>query len=117
MKIDEKKPPRAFQIGAKKIIQIEHMADIKLETNEQITFVTDLGSEIDVVKKEWGHYMTPSINKRLKTFGLETFLVQNSRGNVFVMTVEPQSMEKFKVYLDFTEQKIIFNLSDIYCAT
>lgn len=117
MNIDEKSPPRTFEIGAKEKITISHMANIELESNEQVTFVGVLGSEVDVVKKEWGYYMTPSINKRLSSFGLKTFLVQNSRGNIFVMTVEPGGKDKFQEYLDFTNQKVIFNLSDVYCVS
>ena len=117
MNIDKNIPPRTFQIGGRKKITISHMANIELESNEQVTFVGAQGSEADVVKKEWGYYMTPSINKRLSSFGLETFLVQNSRGNIFVMTVEPGGKDEFLEYLDFTNQKIIFNLSDVYCAS
>lgn len=117
MKIDKNDPPRIFEVGDKKKITISHMANIELDTNEQITFLSSQGSEVDVVKKEWGYYMTPSINKRLSSFGLETFLVQNSRGNIFVMTLEPGGKGDFLKYLDFTKQKIIFNLSDVYCAS
>ena len=115
MDIDENDPPRKFDIGVKRKITISHMANIKLRGNEQVTFVGVKGSEIDVVKKEWGYYMTSSINKRLSSFGLETFLVQNSRGNIFVMTVEPGEKDNFLAYLEFTNQKIIFHLSDVYC--
>lgn len=110
-------PPRIFEAGAKKTIEISHVADIALSENEQITLVADDGSEIDVVKKEWGYYLTPSINKRLVKFGITVFLVQNSRGNVFVMAVEEEKMAEFEKYIKFTEQRVIFNLSDLYCVS
>ena len=117
MHIDENTPPRTFEIGGEQKITISHMANIELKSNEQVTFFGKQGAEVDVVKKEWGYYMTPSINKRLTGFGLETFLVQNSLGHIFVMTVEPGRKEGFEEYLSLTDQKIIFNLSDVYCAT
>jgi hypothetical protein len=117
MKIHSNDPPRQFLIGAHHKVTIEHVANIKLESNEQVTFVGPENTEVDVVKKEWGYYLSPSINKRLNNFGLTTFLVQNSRGNIFVMSVEPGGVAKFEQYLSETNQKVIFNLSDVYCAT
>ena len=117
MEFNYRTPPRVFEVGAKRRVQISHMADITLSTNEQATFVGYDGSEIDVVKKEWGYYLTPSINKRLTSFGFAVYLVQNSRGNVFVMAVEEGKMSCFEEYIKLTEQKVIFNLSDLYCAT
>jgi hypothetical protein len=117
MEIDKLEPPRVFEIGAKNKIEISHTANIQLDTNEQITLVAKNGSEVDVVKKEWGYYLTPSINKRLMAFELTTFLVQNSRGNIFVMSVEEDGLEDFHDYLEQTNQKVIINLSDIYCVS
>ena len=116
MKIKHISPPRTFKVGAKKKINITHTADVSLDENEQVTFVGDDNSEIDIVKKSWGYYLTPSINKRLLSFGIFTYLVQNSRGNIFVMAVEKKKLKEFMEYITFTEQKIIINLSEIYCA-
>lgn len=117
MKIDTLEPPRKFEVGAKKKIDISHVANIELNPNEQITLIGPEGSEVDVVKKEWGYYLTPSINKRLAGFEICSFLVQNSRGNVFVMAVEDGKLDDFHEYLSQTNQKVIINLSDFYCAS
>jgi len=117
MLIDEIQPPRAFEIGAKRVVTINHTANIELDSNEQVTFVGSQGSEVDVVKKEWGYYLTPSINKRLKKFEIATYLVQNRKGNIFIMSVENGKDDEFQEYIKYTNQKIIINLSDIYCAT
>lgn len=117
MNINKIIPARQFFVGEKKDIAISHSADIELEANEQITFVGPEGSEVDFVKKEWGYYLTPSVNRRLKSFGMDTYLVQNSVGAVYVMSVEKGKTEAFNNYIASTEQKIILNMSDIYCAS
>lgn len=117
MKIKKLVPAREFEVGADKKITISHAANIELEPNEQITFMSTNGSEVDFVRKEWGYYLTPSINKRLESFDLTTYLVQNSRGHIYVMTIENGFMGSFLEYIDQTNQKIIINLSDIYCAS
>jgi len=117
MHIDEINPVRKFDVGASKKITISHFANITLNADEQVTFVGVGGEEVDVVKKDWGYYLTPSINKRLTNFNLNTFLVQNSRGNIYIMAVEKASMYKFHEYIKQTNQRVIINLSDIYCAS
>ena len=117
MNVDKINPPRTFEVGKKKKLLIRHCANIFLEPNEQVTFVSPQGEEVDVVKKDWGYYLTPSMNKRMKNFNLNTYLVQNSVGNVFVMTVEQGKDREFNEYIEFTHQKVIINLSDIYCVS
>ncbi|NRA15624.1 MAG: hypothetical protein HRU04_09020 [Oceanospirillaceae bacterium] len=117
MKFDIIAPPRKFVVGPKKEVEISHTANVKLDTNEQITLFGVEGSEVDIVKKEWGYYLTSSINKRLASFDIDVYLVQNSSGNVFVMAVEDGGNDSFHNYLLQTNQKIIFNLSDLYCAS
>jgi hypothetical protein len=115
MKFLENRPARSFEAGTLKKIKIKHVGTVELETNEQITFSGQQNSEVDVVKKEWGYYVTPSINKRLINFGIVTYLVQNSKGHIFIMLSEPGEEDKFRKYLMDTNQKIIMNLSDLYC--
>ena len=55
---------------------------IALAPDEQVTFTTEAGGEYDVTRKSWGFYATPSINGRLKTFGLRAALVRNVAGRV-----------------------------------
>ena len=117
MKLRKNLPARTFEVGASKKIQMKHVATIELEANEQITLSGQQNSEVDVAKKEWGYYITPSINKRLISFGILTFLVQNSRGHIFVMLSEPGEEDKFRKYLTDTNQEIIMNLSELYCAS
>lgn len=99
MKIDEIKPARKFRPGGSGKTEISHAANIRLESDEQITFITSSGKEHDFVAKSWGFYSTPSINGRLKDQGFKTALVGNSQGRIYIMAVEPERMEEFENYL------------------
>ena len=69
MKIKINKKVRKFKVGLSKII-LKDLGKIYLNKNEQVTFVRKK-SEFDIVKKNWGYYATPSVNKRLKKFKFE----------------------------------------------
>ena len=99
MKYKEILPPRKFNAGSNQQICIEHCADVYLKDNEQVTFVSENGSEYDVAKKDWGYYATPSVNSRLKKFGFKTALTRNPSKNYYIMLVEDTKIEKFKNYL------------------
>ena len=43
---------------------------INLKSDQQITLINGK-SEYDIAKKNWGFYVTPSIQKRLKKFNLK----------------------------------------------
>ena len=115
MKVDTKGKPRLFRVGVDRDIEIAHQADITLDTNEQVTFVTNAGAEFDFVRKDWGYYATPSINKRLKSFGFQTALVQNATGHVFVFVVEPDKIAAFEEYCRIEEQTVLMWLDRIVC--
>jgi 2-polyprenyl-3-methyl-5-hydroxy-6-metoxy-1,4-benzoquinol methylase len=99
MKLNEKIPPREYRVGTDASITIRDCGEVHLEPDEQITFVTDLGGEYDVARKDWGFYATPSINNRLENFGLRTALVENTAGNLFVLLIEKGAEESFDTYL------------------
>ena len=63
-------PVRKFEVGdTEPTITLSHVMDLILEADEQITLVSKEGKEVDICKKEWGYYATPSLNGRLKNFG------------------------------------------------
>lgn len=107
MKIDLREPPRSFTVGAERALEIRDMADIHLEPNEQVTFVTESGSRHDFVRKDWGFYATPSINGRLKDEGFKTALVQNTNGRIYVMVVEAARRELFDEYCRGHRQTVL----------
>ncbi|KJE37157.1 hypothetical protein UF64_00265 [Thalassospira sp. HJ] len=115
MKIDRKEQPRTFIVGSKKDIEISHTADITLSSDEQVTFLTENGSEFDFVRKQWGYYATPSINRRLKHFGFHTALVQNAKGHVYIFVVEAEKMDGFNAYCKAENQTVLMWLDRIIC--
>lgn len=115
MKVDTQDKPRYFRVGVDGDIEIAHQADITLDPNEQVTFVTDTGAEFDFVRKDWGYYATPSINRRLKSFGFQTALVQNAKGHVYIFVVEPGKMDAFEEYCRIEKQTVLMWLDRIAC--
>ena len=77
MKITEQQPPRVFRTGRAQPIDLHDCARIQLDPDEQVTFITESGAEYDVARKAWGFYATPSLNGRLRQFGLRAALVKN----------------------------------------
>lgn len=112
MKIDLKDPPRAFAVGVDGRIVLNHVGDVHLASNEQLTFVTDNGANFDFVRKEWGFYATPSINSRLVQEGFKTALVRNEGGRIYVMVVEDIMMLEFEKYCRIEGQRVLCWLNE-----
>ncbi len=112
MKIKLNKKVRKFVVGIKKTI-LKDLGKIYLNSNEQLTFIKKK-SEFDIVKKNWGYYATPSINKRLKRFNFRTFITKNSFNFIFVMIVHKEKMKEFKKYLKNDKIKIIKEITNGY---
>ncbi|MBM3836654.1 MAG: hypothetical protein FJ398_01620 [Verrucomicrobia bacterium] len=104
MKIDRKEPPRRYQVGR---VQISDCATIRLEPDEQVTFVTSSGKEHDFTAKSWGFYATPSVNARLVKQGFKTALVNNPQDKMFVVIVDPERMDEFEAYLRQEQGQVI----------
>ena len=99
MKFTPQQPPRAFQVGPTGQITLLDYGKIRLEPNEQVTFMLPEGGEYDVARKEWGFYATPSLNGRLEQFGLRGVLIKNRvTGKYFVLLVERGKEKKFDEY-------------------
>ena len=115
VKFKETIPPRAFDVGESRSIEIFDCAQVELAPNEQITLKTESGAEYDIVRKSWGYYATPSLNGRLKFFGLKTALVKNSSSKFYVVLVENGKVEEFQKYLKIEELTIICWLDNDEC--
>ena len=100
MKFKKNKVPRPIVVGIKKKLIIKDMGTVYLAPNEQLTFITESKKKYDFARKNWGFYVTPSINSRLKKEGFKTALVRNSLNRIFVMIVEKKRMSIFKKYLN-----------------
>lgn len=113
MKFDENKPARIFTLGKNDSIEISDCGEILLESNEQVTFVTESGKEHDFAAKSWGFYATPSVNGRLRDQGFKTALVKNSYGKYYIMVVEQEKMADFETYLENEENKTVQWLDEL----
>ena len=101
MRFDQKNPPRRYQVGNAAKFDISDCGSLHLDPDEQVTFVTDSGKELDVTRKSWGFYATPSVNGRLLEFGLRAVLVYNKRtGRYFILLVEKDRVDSFQKYID-----------------
>ncbi len=92
-------PARVFEVGLGKTIKMKDCAHVELAPDEQVTFVTASGGEYDVARKSWGFYATPSLNGRLREFGLRALLIRNRLKRYFVVLVEKEKESLFKKYL------------------
>lgn len=107
MKFKLKDPPRVFEISSGGAIQMRDCAHIELEPDEQVTFVTESGAEYDVARKSWGFYATPSLNSRLKHFGLRAVLIKSPVGKFFILLVENGKESEFQRYADIEGYTIV----------
>ena len=108
MKYKEILPPRKFNAGSNQQICIEQCADVYLKDNEQVTFVSENGSEYDVAKKDWGYYPFPSINSRLKRNSYKVALVMNKNDKkLFILIVDKNRVKSFIKYIKKNKSKII----------
>ena len=99
MKFEEKRPPRVFQVGNVEKFPMRDCGTLRLEPDEQITFVTESGAQYDLARKDWGFYATPSLNGRLASFGLRAVLVKNPSGRYFVLLVAQGKEREFDAYV------------------
>lgn len=114
MDVKRIEPPRAFPVGVGEI-EIRHCADLALEPDEQVTFVTASGTELDVVRKSWGYYATSSLNGRLPSKGLRAALVLSTFGGqrkLFLLLVERGCEREFERYLADQSMSVLAWLDD-----
>lgn len=103
MRFRPHEPPRTFAVGG---VTLAHAADVELAPDEQVTFTTASGTELDVVRKDWGYYATSS-NRRLRQHGLRMALCANDDGRVAVLLVETGREEAFQAYLDTQPMRLL----------
>lgn len=112
MRFEEKEPPRRYEVGWGERFDISDCGTLALEPDEQVTFVTESGGELDVTRKDWGFYATPSLNARLVDFKLHAVLVRNKIDRYFVLLVEEGKEALFERYLGLEELDVVTWLDD-----
>ncbi|MSO74208.1 MAG: hypothetical protein EXQ99_03520 [Alphaproteobacteria bacterium] len=107
MDVREKTPPRRFAVGHPDApINLTHCADIALDPDEQVTFVTQSGTEFDVVRKAWGYYAASSLDTRLPAHGLRPVLCRSGARRYFLLA-EKDRLAEFHTYLRSQSMEII----------
>ncbi len=96
MKTKFKRTPRVFEVKGHKV---KDLGKIYLNDGEMVSFVTKSGKECDFAAKDWGFYLGPSLNSRLKKEGFKVALVVNERHQLYVHAVEKEKMKEFRKYL------------------
>jgi hypothetical protein len=108
MKMKILKKPRLFTVNNS---EIKDCGKIKLDKNELISFVTKSNKEYDFAAKDWGFYVTPSINGRLKKEGFKVAIVKNKNEKIYIMAVEKNKIKLFKKYCSDQQERVIKWLS------
>ena len=107
MRFEPKDPPRRYEVGWGERFDISDCGTLALDPDEQVTFVTEAGGELDVTRKDWGFYAAPSLNSRLARFRLRAVLVKNRVDNFFVLLVEAGKEAAFQRYVDGEPLQIV----------
>ena len=113
MKFNIKKKPRIFSVGFDKSFNVKDYGKVNVDhTDKEFELLTfsNKKKDYDFGITNWGYYATPSINKRLRNNGFQTFLVKNIYNNIFIMVVDDNKLTKFKKYIEFENQKILSRL-------
>ena len=108
MKTKFLKKPRLF-IAAN--ITIRDYGKIQLDEDEMISFITKSKKEYDFTAKDWGFYITPSINSRLKKEGFKIALVKNKLNKTYIMAIDKEKLKIFKRDLKNQKKKVLKWLS------
>lgn len=109
MKLERIEPPRRFRAGG---VEISHCASVEPAADEQLTFRAPSGSELDVVRKSWGYYATPSLNRRLTGHGLRGLLALSETHRLYLLLVETGAEDEFEAYLAEQRLRVLTWLDD-----
>ncbi|PIQ82415.1 MAG: hypothetical protein COV76_03775 [Candidatus Omnitrophica bacterium CG11_big_fil_rev_8_21_14_0_20_64_10] len=93
-------------------ITLSECARITLAPDELITLTTPAGAEVDITRKAWGFYGTPSLNDRLPRFGLRAALVRDDGQKYFIHLVERAMQADFETYLKQQGYRVVLWLDD-----
>ncbi|MDX6650814.1 MAG: hypothetical protein QOJ97_2765 [Solirubrobacteraceae bacterium] len=112
MKFEPIEPPREFGVGHRGG-RLRHVGDAWLGDDEVLTLRTPSGTEVDVSRKAWGYYATPSLNGRLRDFGLRAVLTigvprdGEASTRMYLMLVEDGEEAAFEEYLAAEEMRVV----------
>jgi hypothetical protein len=108
MEFDAKKSPREFSPLAG--ITLRDTGTIRLDVDEQVTFVLPSGKTNDVARKAWGYYLSNSLNWNLSRQGFKTALVVSYASEpprLYINLVDTAQQESFNRYLETFNAKVV----------
>ena len=83
------------------------MGSIFLKNDDLVTF-KDGKKELDIAKKNWGYYGTPTLNKRLKNFGYMAALTRHKVFDTYgILIVDIKKKKTFLKYLKKEDMQLI----------
>lgn len=98
MKARALKNPRAFRVGAHESITIHQSHEIELDEDEQV--LLRAGDKLHALtRKNWGFYLTESLEQRVADAGFRAALISNSLGRRFFVLVLSDRETVFEEYL------------------
>lgn len=102
-----KKINRKFKVGKKNDIILTDVGSIFLKNDDLVTF-KDGKKELDIAKKNWGYYGTPTLNKRLTNFGYMAALTRHKVFDTYaVLIVDIKKKKTFLKYLKKEDMQLI----------
>lgn len=111
MRFEGMEPPREFEVGGRGG-RLRHVGDAWLEPDEVLTLRTGSGTEVDVTRKSWGYYGSPSLNGRLRDYGLRAALAVGvprdgeDANRMYLLYVEEGREADFEAYLEAEEMRV-----------
>ena len=109
MKAEINEKPREFGVGE---YRISDYGRISFQAGEMVTLVSPGGRGCDVTAREWGFYLAPSLNARLRDQGFKVGLVRNSQGKLFLNAVEIDKLDIYLEYLNHNEGSVVIQWLD-----
>lgn len=89
--------PRSFLVGVGKHIRISQSHEIELELDEQVLLSANDKLHA-VTRKEWGFYLTESLEPRVSEAGFRAGMVSNSAGRRYLVLILSDQLEAFENY-------------------
>ena len=112
MRVERVDPPREFGVG-RRGGKLCHVGDAWLEPDEVLTLHTESGTEVDLTRKSWGYYGSPSLNGRVREYGLRAALAMGvprdgeEASRMYLLLVEQGREDDFHGYLEAEEMRVV----------
>ena len=78
---------------------------IYLKKNENISIHFNKLINYDIVRKNWGFYPLPSLNKRLKNFNLKSVIVKNQKLKTFFIMLVINNKKKISEFRKYCKNE------------